>query len=224
MRAGFHRDRNIDGAVVLRRHSLAQAHADVIEQLDPLAIDEEFQLLVRDILAETEVLHRKLVLAVGREMWRTSIPPRVPKGSPSMCWFCEYRRARCRPPPSATSSSRRPCARSRRGGRIGLKQCRRNRQRSRDIVEASRRIVRRQKRRGIDLEVEQDRESRSRIRFDSGDAARPSRDSDGRRLAIDLRFEPIAQPFVLGQRRPWHPAGGITPARSLRTTFSQSSG
>ena len=52
--ASFHRDGNFQGSIALA-HALIQAHANVIEQMRSLAVNEEFQLLAGNIFAKAEV-------------------------------------------------------------------------------------------------------------------------------------------------------------------------
>ena len=121
-----------------------------------LAVDEEFKLFARNVAAETEVLDRKLVLAIGgkvvanqhsaagakRQTFDVLILRRIARRNVG-----RFRRRL----PIADRHAGDP----RRRRRIGFQQRRRDRQRTRDVVKASGRIVRRQKRRGIDLEIQQ---------------------------------------------------------------------
>ena len=190
-----------------------------------LAVDDQLELLAGNEAADAEVLDRELVLAVGREVVAH-----------------QHAAARAERQPLDVLVLRRVAGRevggfdrrlpvadghagdARRGRRIGLEQRRRDRQRARRCCRSRARIVGRQKRRDVDLEVQQ---VANGVRV-LGPVQAMQDDGAGidarRGVAIDLRFQPVAQPLVLGQRTAARTSGGgITPARSLRTTFSHSS-
>ena len=136
---------------------------------------------------------------------RATIPPRVPNGMPFEPVVLRGVAGRQvgrlgRRLPVADRHAGDP----RRGGRVRLEQRRRDRQRSGDVVEAVRRVVGRQQRRRVDAQVEQ---IADRVRVLG---AVQSMQDDGARIgvaagaAIDLVLEPVAQPFVLAERRPRH--------------------
>ena len=105
---------------------------------------------------------------------------------------------------------------------IALVQRRRDAEHVRDVVEAVGRIVGRQQRRRRRRRARADRGWRSRTRRGSGDAAAAGRDSDVRprrdRAPCSSHATSACVVASSGRRAP---CGGITPARSLRTTFSQ---
>jgi hypothetical protein len=95
---------------------------------------------------------------------------------------------------------------------------------SRNVVEPSGRIVRRQQRRDVDLKIQQVADGvgvfgavetvqhhRTRIRVRGG-------------LVVDLRFQEILRPSYRASGGRGIPGGGIMPARSFRITLSQTSG
>ena len=110
------------------------------------------------------------------------------------------------------------------GGRgdVAFQQRGRDGQRIRDVVETFARIVGGKQRGWVDFQMPADRESSWRIRCDSGDAARWFLD-----LVWPRRRYPAPSPTWLQNHPEWHgPAaacrlGGIIPARTFRTTFSQ---
>ncbi len=112
------------------------------------------------------------------------------------------------------------------GGRdVALEQHRRNAERARDVVEAEARVVGRQQRGCVDLEREQ---IADRIRVlgaihavQGGAAGIRLR----RRQGVELGLE-VGEEFCFARpgRAAASKAGGIMPAPSLRTTFSQVSG
>ena len=111
------------------------------------------------------------------------------------------------------------------GGDVALEQHRRDAERARDVVEAVARVVGRQERRRIDLEREQ---VADRVRVLGAVHAmqrRAARVRLGSRMRVELALE-IREELRLARPRrdAASNAGGIMPAPSLRTTFSQVSG
>src|SRR5580704_15001543 len=121
-----------------------------------LAVNQEFQLLAGNILAETEVLDGKLVIAIGGEAvanqhsaasskWQT-LDMLILRGIAR----CDIGRFRGRFP-KANGHAGDPGRRR----HICFQQRRRYGQRTRNIIETSGRVIRRQERSGVDLEIEE---------------------------------------------------------------------
>ena len=166
--------------------------------------------------------HAELVLRVEREVVGGRMPPRVPRGRPSMCRLPQTRAARVlgeRGRHRAVAD--RPAADLHRGRDVALDERGRHAEHFGDVVEALARVVGRQQRRDVDLR-RAGRERRWRTRRDSAGAA------PGRRRSV--RDAARSSPARIARRS--HrarrdgrglPAGGIIPVRSLRTAFSQTS-
>ena len=177
----------------------------ILEEMGSLAVDDELELLAGNEAADPEVLDREPVLAVGREVVAHQHAAAGAKRQPLDVLILRRVARRQiggfgRRLPVANGHARNPC----RCRRIGLEQCRRYRQRTRDVVEASGRIVRRQKRPDIDLEIQQVADGIGvfgpvQAMEDDG-----SRIDASRRFAIDFRFQPVPEPLVFGQGRPRH--------------------
>ena len=178
-----------------------KSDADVIEQLDSSLVDEEFDLFAGDVLAEAEILDRELVLAVGGKVVRDQHVRRESERQPFDVLILGriarrdvIRRSRRFPVTDGHSGD------PRRGRGVGFQQCRRNRQRAGDVIETSRRIIRREQGRRIDLDVEQ-------IANDIGifRSVEPM-ENDGARvgmtggLTVDFGFQPVPKSFVFFQR------------------------
>ena len=205
-RASLHRDCHFqDSVALICSHSLTCSHALVLEQMRSLAVDDELELLAWNEAADPEVLDRKLVLAVGRKV--VAYQHAAARAKRQTLDVLILRRIAGRKIgglrrrlPIAHRHAGDPCRR----GCIGLQECWRDRQRTRDVVKAPGRIVRRQQRRDIDLEIQQ---VAHRIRVfgpvqtmeDDG-----ARIDTSCRFAIDFRFEPIPESLVLRQLRPLH--------------------
>src|SRR5204862_1400469 len=68
VRARFDRHRNVDRAVIFTGHSLAQSDTNVVDQLHSLAINEKLYLFAGNIIADTKILDREFVFAIGRKI------------------------------------------------------------------------------------------------------------------------------------------------------------
>ena len=107
----FHGNADFQNSVAVRRLP-DSSDAFVLEQVHPLAVDAEFELLAGNEGADAEFWIENVYSPSAGKMWRTSIPPRVPNGNPSSDDSVRCRWGRDRSFPSASSSRRRPCGRS----------------------------------------------------------------------------------------------------------------
>ena len=201
VRARFDRHRNVDRAVIFTGHSLAQSDTNVVDQLHSLAINEKLDLFAGNISADTKILDRKLVFAIGRKIVVNEHSPACSQRKTfdmmSLPDVARRNIARFRRRlPVTDRHSRNPRCRC----CVSFQQGWGYRQRTRNIVKASGRIVGRQKLRRIDLDVE-------KVVNDIGvlGTIEPMEyDVSGIRatrrcLLIDFVFQPIPEPFVFVQ-------------------------
>ncbi len=150
-----------------------------------------------------------------------SMPPRVPKGSPSMCVFWEVSTGTSNTASVGAVSV--PIARRLMlpaAERYAFHQRRRRGQRAGHVVESVTRVVRGQKRRGIDMQRPADRGSRSYIRCGSADGGPAPAGEFGPCCRSRSRAKPRARDAPPGfSVAP--SGGGMRPARSLTMAFSQ---
>ena len=105
------------------------------------------------------------------------------------------------------------------GGHVTFEQRRRNPQRVAHVIEAVIRVVRGQQRGGIHIEREKIADRGSILAaVEPPQSGRPGIAGCRR---IELRFQPCRESVRRGAVRPRKPTGGMAPACSLRTTFSQ---
>ena len=90
-----------------------------------------------------------------------------------------------------------------------------------NVVEPKARVVDRQQSRAVDVEREEIANGVGVLDTVEPVHQRPSRVGIHRGRTIQRRFEPVHEPVGHVSGRPGPPAGGIIPARSLITTFSQ---
>ncbi len=141
-----------------------------IEQLHPLAVDRDLELLALDAAQDRlevtgDALHLEGILAVGRELILDQDAAAGSERQPldvivlrGVRGHVEHGLRRSR------HIANRQTADLSRSRQVRLHQRRRHRQRPRDVVEAARRIVGRQELRGIHFERRAGRESHSHIR------------------------------------------------------------
>ena len=157
----------------------------------------DLELLAGDEAANSEVLNRKLVLAVGGEVVvHQHSAARAERQAFDVMVLRRITRRKIGCFGRRLPEADRDASDARGRGRIGLEQSRRDRQRACDVVEASGRIVWRQERRDVDLEIQQIADGicvLGAVQAVENDGARI--DAMSASLAIDFRFEPISGAF-----------------------------
>ena len=191
--------------VSFSRHPLTESHSLVFEEMRPFSVDGELELLAGNVAADAEVLDRELVVAIGREVMPHQHPASGAERQPfEMLILRGIARRKVGRFGRRLPVADRHARHSRGGRRVGFQQCRRDGQGTGDVVEASCRIIRRQKRRDIDLEIEQVADGVGVF-----GSIEPMEDDGawidaGGGLAIDVRFQEVAQRLVVGQWRALH--------------------
>ena len=201
------------------------ADAAVRPDVRALAVDDERELLAGNEAADAEVLNRELVFAVGRKVvTRDDAAARAEGHALEALVLRGVARRQIGGLGRRLPVADRHAGDARRRGRVRLEQRRRDRQRPGDVVEAVGRVVGRQQRRDVDLAGRADREWRWRTPSGSADAGRPTPGSARAAAARSISASSQSRsPSYSASGGRGTSGGGITPARSLRITFSHSS-